>query len=151
MTRFLDRAKTFFGIGGDGKTSLSGAVWATAARGDAVSLRDLLSRGADPNVVANKGYTPLHMAAENGHLAALNALLEHRADPNKLNDHGNSPLWVAVRQAAMATRTDDNLRIVERLLAAGANPDHKNAHGKSPRERASVGGEELVALFARTS
>ena len=54
-----------------------------------------LKAGADPNVRAEDGSTPLHWAAINGHVEAVAALLMAGADPNLRNDYGITSLDIA--------------------------------------------------------
>ena len=61
-------------------------VWtdlhSAAFEGDAERVRELLKKGADPNVRDEDGDTPLHDAASVGHVNVVRLLLEHGADPN---------------------------------------------------------------------
>lgn len=43
--------------------------------------RELLARGASPNITDKDGRSPLHLAAEKGHLQVVQDLLRKRADP----------------------------------------------------------------------
>jgi ankyrin repeat protein len=43
--------------------------------------RELLARGADPNIADKEGHTALHLAAGAGHLQVVTDLLRRRADP----------------------------------------------------------------------
>jgi ankyrin repeat protein len=123
------------------------ALWCAAALGDRDAVGRELAAGADPNAAGDQGTTPLQVAAQNGHQEVAELLLDAEADANRADPHGNGPLWNAVHQACLARRTDGNLTIVTMLLAGGADPDHKNRYGRSPRDRASLGDEVVAALF----
>jgi len=61
-------------------------VWtdlhSAALDGDAERVRELLKKGADPNVRDEYGNTPLHIAARDGRVDVVRLLLERGADPN---------------------------------------------------------------------
>lgn len=59
---------------------------------------------ADPNALANGGYTPLHLAARRGHIKCVMALLEAGAQASLRNDLGNT--------ARDMTAHDDETRAV---------------------------------------
>jgi len=71
--------------------------WEDAVRrGDADILRDLLSRGIDPNVRNRNGQTGLMLAAHAGHLAAVQVLINHGADLDVTAKFGLSAVMLAV-------------------------------------------------------
>jgi ankyrin repeat protein len=101
----------------------------------AISRRDdvwtgfLLNQGADPNLAARNGDTPLIAAARVGYIGAAADLIRMKAKPDAANRMGETPLIVAV-QARQPT-------IVNLLLAAGADPDKTDsAAGYSARDYA---------------
>ncbi|ELT88757.1 hypothetical protein CAPTEDRAFT_70103, partial [Capitella teleta] len=55
----------------------------------------LVAKGANVNVKADRGDTPLHMAADREYLSIAEHLIEQGADPNAVNDEGNTPLHYA--------------------------------------------------------
>jgi len=68
-----------------------------AQAGSTRLARTLLARSADPNIAAEKGSLPLHMATWNGDFAELaEALLEAGAKPDAHNAHGQTALDVAI-------------------------------------------------------
>jgi hypothetical protein len=123
-------------------------IWCAAMRGDCDDIRRLLSAGADANAPGDQGCTPLHVAAVHGRSGAVDLLLGGGADPNRTDPHGNGPLWAAVHQACLARRSEANLAVVRSLLASGADPDHKNHYGRSPRDVAQERDETVAALFS---
>jgi len=74
-------------------TVLIGAV----QRGFAMNVRTLLRLGADPNLPAPDGRTPLMVAAENGHTLIMGDLLEHGADPAATSPQGETARSLAER------------------------------------------------------
>jgi ankyrin repeat protein len=109
-------------------TGVTPALYEAAALGDAARIRALAR--AMPAAVGERspdGWTPLHLAAYFGHGDAVDALLEARADVRaySANDEGNTAL-----HAALAGRRDR--RIVNRLLASGADVDARAAGGYTP-------------------
>ncbi len=56
----------------------------------------MLDEGADPNLVECDGWSPLHLAARNGHLEVTKLLLEHGANLEQRDSRGLTPLdWAA--------------------------------------------------------
>jgi ankyrin repeat protein len=92
--------------------------------GDFQSIEKLLSRGVDPNVENNHGYTPLHYAVVYGFLEIVKLLLKNRADPNVENNHGYTPLHYAAYYG--------RLEIVKILLSQGVNSNVKNVYKQTP-------------------
>jgi ankyrin repeat protein len=94
-----------------------------------IPLRDVNQRG-------NFGNTPLHVASVRGNLEEINALLDGGAEINARGERGDTPLHDAAEQG--------HLHAVERLLAAGAAPDIANIDGKTPRDLASLVGQDSI-------
>jgi ankyrin repeat protein len=89
----------------------------------------LLNQGADPNLAARNGETPLIAAARVGYMGALADLIRLKAKIDTANRMGETPLIVAVQN-----RHPD---IVKVLLALGADPDKADsAAGYSARDYA---------------
>ena len=71
--------------------------WEDAVRrGDADIMRDMLSRGIDPNARDRNGQTGLMLAAHAGHLAAVQLLIEYGANLNVTAKFGLSAVMLAV-------------------------------------------------------
>jgi len=69
--------------------------WAAQAGSTRLTLA-LIARGADAKIAAEKGSSPLHMAAWNGDFVEIvELLLEAGADPEAHNAHGQTALEVA--------------------------------------------------------
>ena len=106
-----------------------GALHIVIKRGDAMYLRYLLSRGADPNLRNGRGDTPLLLAVQYGQSGMVDVLTAARANPNLGNGGGETPLIRAVQKRDLA--------LVRTLLAANANPDQTdNVAGMSARDYA---------------
>ena len=88
--------------------------WEDAVRrGNADILRDLLSRGIDPNARDRHGQTGLMLAAHAGHLAAVQLLIDHGVDLNVTAKFGLSAVMLAV--------IADHKEIAQALARAGAD------------------------------
>jgi ankyrin repeat protein len=79
----------------------------------------LLEHGANVNAKDVDHWTPLHLAAENGHFELCRTLLENNADLNAQTSDGETPL----HRTSVKGRVD----IARLLLDRGANP---RARGK---------------------
>ncbi len=66
-------------------------LWAAAVMNRVAHLRELLARGANPNVVAAAGNTPLHVAAMRGLRDMAAQLLARGARSDVLDAHGRTP------------------------------------------------------------
>jgi len=89
----------------------------------------LLKKGADPNIGDAKGDTPLMVAARIGFEDAAGYMVQLGARVDMTNRLGETALIIAVQQR--------QLRVVELLLKAGANPDKADhSAGYSARDYA---------------
>lgn len=111
-------------------TTGEGALHIVVKRGDAMYLRFLLAKGADPNLRDRKGQTPLVLAVIGGQAELIPILVAARANPNLGNSAGETPLILAVHRRDIGE--------VRELLAAGADPDQTDViAGKSARDYAN--------------
>jgi ankyrin repeat protein len=90
----------------DGATPLAIA----APEGHVPTIKELLAKGANPNLASASGETPLLVAARDGHATMVKALLDGKADPNVRDRTGRSALTLA----------RDYPEVAELLKAAGA-------------------------------
>ncbi len=161
-----DRGKRF-PVGG-AKTAL---LYATR-EGLLDVTRLLVERGASLELADGNGVTPLLSAIMNAsvfrvsrlgssdHLQVANLLLDAAANVDAMDWYGETPLWAAVdlrnlelgpADSATGIR-DEAFALVERLLAAGANPNVRTR--EFPHERryivAAVGSVAWVDLTGQT-
>ena len=91
-------------------------------KGDMIGVRRLVSSGADVNVRNRFGWTPLMIAANEGHTPIVSYLLSVGADVRAVNDFGASALAYAALRG--------ECRVIQALLDAGAPLDVR-PHGVS--------------------
>jgi ankyrin repeat protein len=117
------------------------AVMNAALRGHDGVLRMLLAAGAQADRTSAGGWTPLMFAARSGSVACTQTLIDNHADPN-VTPHGWTPLKEAARNC--------HSKIVEVLLAAGANARFRDTDGWSAMDDAARYGcpESLKVLLA---
>jgi ankyrin repeat protein len=115
-----------------------------ALNGQKTMVELLLSRGADVNAGAGTGNTALRTAAASGYQAVVEVLLAHKADVNATdNNQENSPLEMAV--------INDHVKILQMLLAAGANPNAATKDGVTPLQLAAQRGDLAVIKMLLTA
>ncbi|WP_152439511.1 MULTISPECIES: ankyrin repeat domain-containing protein [unclassified Marinobacter] len=111
-------------LDGEGRTPL---IYASFS-GNLEILQWLIHQGAQLDVQDRNGFCALHAASQNGHVKVLEVLLRSGANPNLTDAHGNGPLWTAT----IKSRGDDSVPSL--LIHHGADPDHMNNAGKSPKD-----------------
>ena len=126
---------------GQGETPLHWAAWCGALG----CAQQLLDAGARVNAAANSGKTPLHLAAgplntrvdwpRPDNTKVVRLLLGNGAAVDASDNHGRSPLHHATYQGYGD--------VAEALLAAGADPAHRNVRGKTPIDVARKGAAHL--------
>ena len=103
-----------------------------AREGCSACIAALIEAGADPNLPDPDEVTPLLIALLNARFDAAAALIEAGANVDKWDWWGRTPLYAAIDYNTLPTggRFDrpsadetTGIEIVERLLAAGANPN----------------------------
>jgi ankyrin repeat protein len=101
-----------------------------AYRGDVAEMERQIAAGADANAFEGTGdWTPLQMAAANGHVAAITALVKAGARVDSADSCGTTPLmWAAYSGHTAAT--------IE-LLAAGAEVNRTINNGSTTLHWAS--------------
>ena len=102
-------------------------------------IQALIENGYDINEKGAFGWTPIMIAAANGHTEIVKYLLEHGADPDIANLHKRTPLTFAARYG--------NIQIADLLLDYGANIDCKCSNGCTPLAMAVEHGNEEMVNF----
>ena len=87
-------------------------------------VKVLIASGGSVNKANNNGFTPLHIASQNGHLDVVNFLISSRGSINQADNRGWTPLHLASQNGHLA--------IAKVLIVHGANYDHKNKYGRTP-------------------
>lgn len=107
--------------------------WYAAKDGRTADLARYIRSGLDPDHTDRDGTTMLMVAANHGHAGVVKLLLRHGANPNFVDRWGNTALWCATREGCAgpnAARFDR--KVIELLLAGGANPAQRNKAGRIP-------------------
>lgn len=118
---------------------------AAATCDDVVHMKDLVVLGADINAADDHGETALHFCADRGMLDGVIYLLELGANANACDHDG-----ISVLQAAVIA---GHVKVCQVLLEeGGADPDHADSDGDTPRSCALEDeSEQMQALFADTA
>ena len=107
----------------DGRTALAQAV--IGGKNDFVEV--LLAKGANPNVPDKLGgHVALHFAAQGWHVETVKRLLAGGAKIDVPDKFGNTPLARAVFESK------GRGEVIQLLIKAGADKNHKNSSGVSP-------------------
>jgi ankyrin repeat protein len=132
----------------------------------------LVERGADVNAAQNQGETPLMTAVSRGNKEIVTYLLAQGADVNRKNEEGKTALILAIERgqayvvAPLLIKAEVNLAdnnghtalmqaaiggdsyLVKELLNAGADPQLKDARGKTAANYAEqYNHQEIINLF----
>ena len=102
-------------------------------------IRELLERGADPNVRNFRGETPLHRAAiRNPDLDVSRTLIGAGADPNAQDEKGATPLHCAAHNPSTGR--------AHLLIEAGADVGARDNSGATPLHHAAESGHEAMIV-----
>uniref|UniRef100_A0A8D0C5L2 Transient receptor potential cation channel subfamily A member 1 n=1 Tax=Salvator merianae TaxID=96440 RepID=A0A8D0C5L2_SALMN len=106
--------------------------WATKKR-QAESVKFLLSRGANPNILNSNMMAPLHLAVQSLHNELVKIFVEHSAtDVNLEGEGGNTPILVACYK--------DNPEALKLLIENGGKICKANSLGSMPVHAAAFSG-----------
>lgn len=119
------------------------ALHIVTARRDALWIRFLTQRGANPNIRDKKGVTPLQLAVTMGFVEGVEGLIKAGAEVEVTDSSGETPLIAAVHRR--------DVPLVRMLLAKGANPDRSDNSGRSARDYIALmtGNSSLAAELER--
>uniref|UniRef100_S4RQD0 ZU5 domain-containing protein n=1 Tax=Petromyzon marinus TaxID=7757 RepID=S4RQD0_PETMA len=102
----------------------------------------LLDKGANPNVRALNGFTPLHIACKKNRIRVMELLLKYGASIEAVTESGLTPMHVSAFMG--------NLNIVLILLQGGASPNATNVRGETALHMAARAGQtEVVRSLLR--
>jgi ankyrin repeat protein len=76
------------------------------------------------NAVEEDGWTPMVIAAQQGHAEIISLLLRSHAEPHLENKDGETALWLAARQ--------EKFDLVKMFLQNKANPSQTSSSGRQP-------------------
>lgn len=110
-----------------------------------------LKAGADVHAIDTNGVTALHHAARFRNLIAVRTLIEHGANVNQAcRKSGSTPLHRAVVSSGApntAGKRQEAIKIIQLLIAAGADPSITNKSGRIPADY--VKDEAIKSLLKR--
>ncbi|KAG7412236.1 hypothetical protein LZL87_010589 [Fusarium oxysporum] len=98
------------------KVENSGALAATARRGNEIMMRYLLEKGARPESDATSvgtGASPLHVAVRAGHDGVARILMQHGADPNAADGSGTSAIQLSKQLQQEGKATSEMVEALE--------------------------------------
>lgn len=138
---------------------LKTALFSAANRNNVAEARELLSQGADVNVLHEFHNTPLHEAAwsnvNDSHFAVIELLLKSGADVNVQDNSSLTPLFPVVKKGSakllklfyefkadfhpdglnlffIAIEHNKNLDVLEFFIDLGFDVNQRNKYGKTP-------------------
>jgi len=114
------------------KSASPPALWLAVESGDLASVQKLLQSGVNVNE-SHKAWTPIMKAAEEGHVEIAQLLLDNSCSLEAVNKTGRTALSFAATPSMGRTAC---LPVLQLLLEAGANVDHKDSRGETARARA---------------
>jgi ankyrin repeat protein len=118
------------------------------------TIRLLLGAGADVNAIDKSGVAPLHRAVRTRSSEAVRVLIAGGADVRARNGSGSTPLHLAVQNTGRGGSgsdwaRDEQRKIIDILLEAGAKPTDRDGKGKTVLDAGSQ--EWIRARLARTA
>lgn len=111
-------------------------IMESAQRGNLESVLDLISKGADLNLVNTHGDTALMLAVKAGMYHTSKELVQHGSDLKLRNKSGKTPLLLAV--------FGNHEEIVDVLLNNGVDPNESTLEGLSVLAMAAQGGKTNI-------
>ncbi|MFJ3766834.1 ankyrin repeat domain-containing protein [Streptomyces sp. NPDC090082] len=121
----------------------------TGVTGSVAMMRALLTAGPDLRLTNRYGGTALIPAAERGHVPYVRAVLRETAIDV---DHVNRLGWTALLEAViLGSGARAHQEVVALLLAAGADPELPDPHGRTALHHAERHGLTGIAALLRTA
>ena len=151
----LDAVESLLSLGGsadDTPPPLAAACWGSGDEATEPIIDALVAAGADVGRADDAGWNLLHAAAmpynhgdgyassDGPNVAAARALIRHGVAPDVVGPGGVTAL--------MLVAADGALDGVEMLLAAGADPDLRNDHGRNAIDQARDNRQQLTEVLA---
>ncbi len=108
----------------EAKSQIDRALRDAISKGDIDSLKQQMAAGANVNLKAARGWTPLHNSVDSDNKEIVELLIKNGADVNAAHNGGGTPLHWAARKG--------HQEIVELLIANGANVNAQDEDGGTP-------------------
>ncbi|TRD12674.1 ankyrin repeat domain-containing protein [Erythrobacter insulae] len=108
-------------------------------RRDALWIRFLIQRGANPNIRNNAGEAPIQIATRLGMIDGVEELIKGGAQVSVADRQGETPLIAAVHQR--------NHQLVAQLLEKGADPDRNDNSGRSARDYVELMNQNTLLML----
>jgi methionyl-tRNA formyltransferase len=121
----------------------SKALFQAVEAGDEAAVAELAPRAHSLNLTNRAGWSMLMVAAYNNAGTIADILIQHGADVNQTNLNGTSVLMYA-KNGALA---EGDVRLLKRLLAAGADLRWQDATGRHVLDYAQDNGNAVVIDF----
>ena len=121
------------------RVDLNFALYVAAVEGNPEMCKYLISTGGNVNVAhySYLSWTPLHVAANNGHASVIDVLIQNGADTETRDSNGDTPLCLAAQNG--------HTKVCERLIQNGAKIDAQNRkNGRTALHVAAVHGNNDV-------
>ena len=126
------------------------ALHAAASSGNEDVILFLLEEGLDINApTSDKGWTPLMIAARDGHAEAAKLLIYKGADLNVKSKLGATALSFAVTQSFPSK--EEQISLIVYLLKRGADPNLKDNFGHTALYYAQHTGKKEIEVLLQTT
>ena len=116
-------------------------------------LRYVLEKGANPSTKCKNGYNSLHVAVQQEKLVReLDLLLDFGGDINIADRNGATVAYWAIQGfpwRAEGEARELHLRVLEKIMMAGADLDRKNKFGVTPRSWLERSPEDVKVLVEK--